>query len=256
MTFEGKLLAEKILKELKVTNHHPGLAVVLVGEDPVSLSYVQKKEEIAQNLGVVFKLYHLAGFSSQEEVEKLICDLNENKFIQGIVIQLPLPNGFEVDKILQTINPQKDIDGFSGIYPAPTVQAILELLDFYRIDVEGKKIVIVGHGRLVGKPLEVVLQKQGVKPIICNSKTENLSQITASADILISATGVAGIIKPEMVSKEAIVIDAGSSEVSGHILGDVEKKVYEKVKSYSPVPGGVGPVTVAILMRNLFKAKE
>jgi methylenetetrahydrofolate dehydrogenase (NADP+)/methenyltetrahydrofolate cyclohydrolase len=253
MILEGKPLAEKIYQELKAQNRHPGLAVVLVGEDPASISYAKVKEKAAENLGAIFKLYHLPNFSTQEVVEKLISDLNQNKHIQGIVVQLPLPEDFDVDAVLSKISSEKDIDGFSGKFPAPTAQAILEILKFYKIDIARKKIVIVGHGRLVGRPLSEMLRKKGITPIICTSSSK-ISSATIDADIIVSATGEPGLIKPEMVSEKAVIIDAGTAESRGKIRGDVDASVYEKVSAYTPTPGGVGPVTVACLMKNLVEA--
>lgn len=256
MILQGKLVARKIylnfkkdLKLLKKKKIQPAMAVILVGEDPASLAYIKVKEKVAQRLGVDFKLFHLPAITPEKEVEKLIDDLNKNKYISGIIVQLPLPESFKTDKIIQKIKKEKDMDGFRGGYPAPTAQAILAMLKFYGFDLKDKKIVIVGYGRLVGQPLVKLLKKQGLKPIVCDSKTADLNQKTKGADILISATGIAGLVKPAMVRKEAIVIDAGAT-------GDVDPLVYQKVQGYTPVPGGVGPVTVAILFSNLCKAAQ
>lgn len=259
MILHGKPVAEKIYQAIqsdlkKISKKY--LAVILVGEDPASLSYIKIKEKIAERLGLNFRLYHLPGIVSEKAVLKLLADLNQNKFIAGIVVQLPLPKGWSDQKILDRVLPEKDIDGFRGGYPSPTAQAILETLKFYKIDLKNKKIVIIGHGQLVGEPLERLLKKQGFKPIVCDSKTKNLKEKTLSADILVSAVGIPGFIKPDMVSEKAVVIDAGTAESKGKIAGDVTKEVYEKVISYSPVPGGVGPVTVACLMRNFVLAAK
>lgn len=252
MILEGKPVAEKIYSEIKKSQGN--LAVVLVGEDPVSLSYVGAKEKKARELGFEFKLYQLPAISTEVGLKELIYDLNQNKFVDGIIIQLPLPQDFKTDEILKEIKSEKDIDGFSGRYSFPTAQAILEIFKYYNIDLKNKNIVIIGRGRLVGRPLEEMMKRNGIKPIIYDSQTSNLKPQTLSADILISATGSPGLIKPEMVNENCVVIDAGSSEIEGSIFGDVDKAVYEKVKSYSPVPGGVGQVTVACLMRNLVEA--
>lgn len=263
MILYGKQVAEKIYKNLqkeieafrakKIT---PSLAVVLIGENPASLSYITVKEKVAARLGIDFRLFHLPGFVQEREVKKLLEDLNHNKFISGIIVQLPLPKDFDTENILKKISPLKDIDGFCGKFPAPTAQAILEILQFYKIFLKNKKIVLVGHGRLVGKPLEKLLLKNGLKPQICDSKTKNLKNILDTAEIIISAVGVSGLIKPEMVNKNAIVIDAGTSESKGKMAGDVDPAVYPKVRAYSPVPGGVGPVTVACLLRNVIEAAK
>lgn len=254
MVLYGKPVAEKIYQGFK--NIRSSMAVVLVGEDPASLSYTKIKEKIADRLGIEYKLFHLPGIVTQKEVEKLINDLNQNKYVDGIVIQLPLPNDIDTERIISLISPAKDVDGFLGKFPAPTPQAILEILKFYHIEIKNKKIVIVGHGRLVGKPLEKIFLKQNIQAIICDLKTKNLKEKTIKADILISAVGVPGLIKSEMVKKEAIIIDAGTAEAGGKIVGDVSRSVYEKVSTYTPNPGGVGPVTVAVLMKNLVEATK
>lgn len=258
MILYGKPVAEKIyeaLKDeiflLKKKKIVPQIAVILVGENPVSLSYVQLKEKKARELGVQFKLYHLPENVAQNSIKILIQDLNKNKFIHGIIIQLPLPKNFDREAILRLIDPQKDIDGFYGDFPAPTASAIIEILDFYKIDLKSKKIVLVGHGRLVGGPLEKILIEKGLKPIICDSKTKDLKSQTKKADILISATGMPGLIAFDMIQKNTIVIDAGTAELDGKLVGDVSPEVYQKAHTYTPTPGGVGPVTVAVLMKNL-----
>jgi len=261
MILYGKPVAEKIqqklrkeIAQLKEKNIIPSLAVILIGDDPVSLSYVKNKEETAEKLGINFRLYHLPSFSTETSLIALIEDLNQNKFINGIIVQLPLPKGFNVEKIIKTISSQKDVDGFSERYPAPTAQAILEMFKFYKINLEDKKIVLIGHGRLVGKPLEKLLTKRGIQPIVCDSKTKNLAEKTIGADVIISATGQPNLIRQDMISRESIIIDAGASELQGKIRGDLNYETYQKAKMYSPVPGGVGPVTIAMLMKNLLQA--
>lgn len=263
MILYGKVVAEKIyqnlikkLEALKQKNIQPSLAVILVGEEPASLTYVKVKEKIAERLNIGFRLFHLSGIVREDNVKKLIEELNQNKYVSGIIVQLPLPECFEVEKILKLIAPQKDIDGFYGNFPPPTAQAILEILKYYNISLKEKKIVIIGQGRLVGQPLKRLLLKQGLKPVICDSKTNDLSAKTKSADIIVTATGVPALIKSTMVNVKTTIIDAGASEAKGKIVGDVDREVYKKVQSYTPVPGGVGPVTVAILMRNIVAAAK
>lgn len=263
MILFGKPVAEKIyqnlerdIQKLRERKIIPSLSVVLVGEDPASLSYVKMKEKIAQHLGINFKLFHLPGIVQEKVVSNLIDELNLNKHISGIIVQLPLPENFNTEKILKKILPQKDIDGFFGAFYPPTAQAILEIFKFYKISLKNKKIVIIGYGRLVGKPLEKLLLSQGLKPIVCDFKTVNLKALTKTADIIITATGVPALIKPEMISQNAVIIDAGTAESGGKIAGDVDLNVYPKIKAYSPVPGGVGPVTVAMLMKNVVGAAK
>ncbi len=254
MILEGSAVTEKIYQNIREKKVSATLAVILVGEDPASLSFVKAKEKIAEGLGFNFKLYHLPAIARYEQVKELIEALNKNKYIHGIVVQLPLPKEFNMEEVLKKIDPRKDIDGFSGVFPAPVALAILEILNFYEVELKNKKIVIVGHGKLVGEPLEKVLIKKGYQPIVLGSR-DNLDSMR-DADILISATGVAGLIKAEMVSEKTVVIDAGTSEIGGHLTGDVDRKVYSKVAAYTPVPGGVGPVTVAMLMKNLVEAAQ
>lgn len=264
MILKGAPVAEKIYKNLKKElsilhqkNITPSIGVILVGDDAASVSYVRLKEKIAEDLRINFQLFHLPGIVSGKEVEKLISDLNKNKYIDGIIIQLPMPHDFETEKILKLITPQKDIDGFYGEkFAPPTAKAILEILEFYKINLKGKKIVIVGHGRLVGQPLETILRSSGFRPIVGDAKTVDLKRLTQSADIIVTATGVPGLIKPEMVGSNTIIIDAGSAEAKGKIVGDVDPSVYVKVKAYTPVPGGVGPVTVTCLMKNVVEAAK
>jgi methylenetetrahydrofolate dehydrogenase (NADP+)/methenyltetrahydrofolate cyclohydrolase len=259
MILYGKPIAEKIYahikNDLKKIKDSLAMSAILVGEDPASLMYVKAKEKRAAKLGIDFKLYHFPVITGENKILELIEKLNKKSHIKGIIIQLPLPENIDTDKILKALLPEKDLDGFSGKYSPPTGQAILEIFKFYNIETKAKKIVIVGFGRLVGKPLARLLEKKKIKPIICTSSSDIASE-TLDADIIISATGTPGLIKPEMVSKKAIIIDAGTAESRGKIRGDVDTKIYEKVASYTPTPGGVGPVTVACLMRNLVEAKK
>ncbi|MFA6493111.1 MAG: bifunctional 5,10-methylenetetrahydrofolate dehydrogenase/5,10-methenyltetrahydrofolate cyclohydrolase [Patescibacteria group bacterium] len=264
MILKGKEVAEKIYKnlqkdieELKSKGNCPTMAVVLVGEDPASLTYVKVKEKKVITLGIDFKLFHLPAIASQNQLEELLDDLNRNKYIHGIIVQLPLPTDFDKERVLKKIDPQKDIDGFSGdLLPPPTAQAILEILKFYKIELKNKKIVIVGRGFLVGEPLEKLLLGLGFRPEVCDSETKNLGEKVSRAEILISATGNPGLITPDMVNEKMVVIDAGTAEAGGKMAGDVDEACYEKVFAYSPVPGGVGPVTVACLIKNLVEAAK
>ncbi len=254
MILYGEPVALEIYQTLSKAK--ASLAVILVGEDPVSLSYVHAKEKKALELGINFKLYCFPNIASERQVIELIEKLNSDSEIDGVIVQLPLPKEFDVNRVLKKISPDKDIDGFfSEKFTPPTVCAILEILNHYQIDLKGKKVVIVGHGRLVGKPLATLLQKKGIEPKICTSDSD-IAFETKDADIIISATGVLNLIKPEMVSEKAIIIDAGTAESNGKISGDIDPKVFDKVKSYTPTPGGVGPVTVACLMRNLVEATK
>lgn len=263
MILYGKPVAEKLEQDIKIEitklaqeNIKPFLAVILVGEDPASILYTRKKREKAENLGIGFRLYHLPLNTPEQHILDLVNLLNSNKEVHGLIIQLPLPENLDTAKILAAITPKKDIDGLNGGQTPPAAAAVLEIINFYNIDLMGKKIVLVGHGKLVGAPLEKILTAQGVEVLVCDSKTNDLKSVTLSADIIISGVGKPGLITPEMVRKEATVIDAGTAESKGSTVGDVDTSVYEKVDSYTPVPGGVGPVTVACLMKNLIDASR
>lgn len=259
----GKPVAEKIYKSLEkeiqdllCADKIPTMAVILIGEDPASVKYIELKKRIAEKLRIDFLTYFLETETPQSELEYLINDLNNDASVDGILIQLPLPGNFDTDKILKMINPQKDIDGFLGKINPPTAQAILEIFKYYKIDLKNKKIILVGHGRLVGRPLEKLLNDEKIKPIICDSKTKDLTTQILQADVLISATGVPVLIKENMIKEGVILIDAGTAESKGKLVGDIDKKAYLKASAFAPSPGGIGPITVAILMRNLVEAAK
>lgn len=264
MILYGKPVVEKIYENLKQKieglERKPFLAIILVGENPASVSYVKIKEKIADKLSIGFKMYHFPKIVSQENVEELITKLNQNKFVTGIVVQLPLPEKIDAEKIIGLVDREKDVDGLSsqemGRFSAPTAKAILDILDFYQIDISSKKTVILGRGKLVGAPLEKMLKEKNIDVIVCDSQTPNLKEKTLQANILISATGVPGLVKSDMVKSDAVIIDAGTAEADGKMVGDVDSSVYEKVGSYTPTPGGVGPVTVAELFSNLLEATK
>ncbi|KKQ73558.1 MAG: Bifunctional protein FolD, partial [Berkelbacteria bacterium GW2011_GWB1_38_5] len=225
MVLYGQPVAEKIyqqlsqkINELKDKKIHPDLAIILVGDDLASIKYVKAKEKIARKLGVEFHLYYLKKDSSADKIISLIKDLNNNKFVNGIVVQLPLPSDLPTEEIIRTIDPKKDIDGFSGQFSAPTAEAIIKILSFYNIDYRNKKIVIIGHGILVGKPLAAMLKSQGIEAVVCDSKTNNLKKYTLKADILVTATGVKGLINQKMITSKTVVIDAGASESEGRLI--------------------------------------
>jgi methylenetetrahydrofolate dehydrogenase (NADP+)/methenyltetrahydrofolate cyclohydrolase len=256
-------LKQKIA-DLKTKNIKPYLAVLLIGDDPASVLYTRKKKEKAESLGIGYRLYKTPATVSEEVVLTLINDLNKNKNVHGIVVQLPLPAGYDTAKILSEIEKGKDVDGLKDglgqserveFYP-PAAGAILEILNFYQIDLKDKKVVLVGRGKLVGEPLEKIFLKQNIDLTVCDSKTLNLKPITLSADVIISGVGKPGLITAEMVLPQTIIIDAGTAESNGSTIGDVSPSVYEKVASYSPVPGGVGPVTVVKLLKNVVESAE
>jgi len=260
---DGKKVRDSILKDLadKVAalERKPTLAVLLVGNDPVCAKYVELKQRIAVRLGVQFCLYKFEEDDNEDNVIQAIEFLNNDPEVDGIMIQIPMPEGYDRDKIIAAISPAKDVDGLRyclGVeskFKPPVVLAVLEVIKESGTEVVKSKIALVGHGFLVGKPLEKTFQEYGIQIAVANSKTQDLSEITADADILISAVGEASVIRPENVKERAVLIDAGTTEASGTLKGDIDHKALEKASFYTPVPGGIGPVTVAMLFRNLIE---
>ncbi|TSC91699.1 MAG: methylenetetrahydrofolate dehydrogenase (NADP+) / methenyltetrahydrofolate cyclohydrolase [Candidatus Berkelbacteria bacterium Licking1014_85] len=250
----GKLLAGEILADLKAKmafGEKPAvLAVILVGDDSSSLIYIQKKQEAASFIGAEIKLIQLSAGTDTDTLLFQIDALNNDENITGILVQLPLPESIDRQKIIWAIKPEKDVDGFQINYfrpPAPV--AILELLLHYRIPVLRKKIAIIGYGFLVGKPLSVLLKKQGAFVTIVEKGDRDFKSKIGEADIVVSATGVKHIITADLVNVNQTIIDASGVDV------DFEN-IKHKVKYISPPTGGIGPMTVAILMRNLFFAAQ
>ncbi|WP_026894099.1 bifunctional methylenetetrahydrofolate dehydrogenase/methenyltetrahydrofolate cyclohydrolase FolD [Clostridiisalibacter paucivorans] len=261
---------EKIAKEAKrLTDDYgvrPGLAVVLVGNDPASQLYVNMKEKACKKANFYSKLIQLDERTSQDDVIDVIEDLNKNDNIHGILLQLPLPNGMNEKFVNSKISPEKDVDGFhainagnlflgdKGFIPC-TPKGILRLIKYYDIEIEGKDVVVIGRSNIVGKPAGLLLLNENATVTICHSKTRNISEYTKKADILISAVGRPHLIKKDMVKLGAIVVDAGTSKVDGKLYGDVD---FENVKNnaswITPVPGGVGPMTIAMLLENTLEA--
>lgn len=260
MILDGKIVAEKIYEDLKKEiasfKIKPILAVLLAGEDPSSIAYTQMKEKKAKELKIGFRLYSIPEIGRQDELEKLIFDLNKNEYVGGVIIQLPLPEKFDTDKLLVQIDPKKDIDGLGGEKPTATACAIMEILNYYKIGFKGKKIVLVGRGRLVGRPLAKMFSEMNLDLTVCDNKTLSLKKETLKADILISAVGSPDLIRKSMVKDGAVIIDAGTAETGGKIVGDVSEEAYLKASAYTPSKGGVGPVTVACLMKNLVEASK
>ena len=269
---DGKKLAHKIREDLKakVSNLEikPGLAVVLVGNDPASQIYVSGKEKACNESGMLSKKIILDDAVSEMELMKLVDELNQDKEIHGFIVQLPLPKQINSHLVIDGILPSKDADGFSPINmgnlligknkitPA-TPKGIMRLLDEYKIDLEGKHAVIVGRSNIVGKPISVLLQQRHCTVTMCHSRTQNLGEITKQADILISAVGKAKLITKEMVKEGAVVVDVGMNREDGKLHGDVDFENVKEVASYiSPVPGGVGPLTIAMLLENTLECYD
>lgn len=262
---DGKKIAEKIYEEIrqtiKKTRVRPGLAAILVGDDPSSRLYVDLKGRIAKSLGFYFKKIYLAKNTSPKEVITAIRKCNTDKTIHGFLVQLPLPRQLKKDDILQHIDSQKDIDciganqflafasGDRMIKP-PTAQAVIELLSSIHLSPLGLFTVIIGDG-FFGRQIALRLLNEDATVLLANSKTRNLSHITKQADIVITALGKPGFLTGTMVKKGAVVIDVGITKQENKVLGDVDfYSVSKKARALTPVPGGVGPLTVALLMKN------
>lgn len=264
---DGKKLRDELLDELKNKlssyNAMPKLVVILVGENPASRIYVNNKKKTAEKLGIKSEVIVYPADISEKELLAKIKELNADNSVNAILVQLPLPAHIDKSKVINAISPLKDVDGFtpenSGkllagekpyVYPC-TPKGILLLLDKYGIEVDGKHVVIVGRSNIVGKPLAVMLLNRNATVTVCHSHTKNLSEITKTADILISAVGEK-LIEDNMVKMNCVVLDVGIfKDINGKTRGDVDfEKVYEKTSYISPVPGGVGPMTIASLMLN------
>ncbi len=265
--------SEKILKtRCKVFRQDydrlPSLLTILVGDDPGSLSYLKMKERVFSNLCINSKVEHFSEDTTEKEIIDTIIEHNNQAAIDGILVQLPLPNHMHAKKIIRKIAPEKDVEGLSphniyswvehhpGLVP-PTALGVVALLKYYNIPLVGKHVVIVGRSIIVGKPLSFLFLKENATVTICHSKSRPLEKYTKKADILVSATGIPHIIKEDMVKEQVVVVDVGVSMKEGKLTGDVDfDNVKQKASYISPVPGGSGPVTVNILASNLLLAFE
>jgi len=257
---EGKPIAEKIKEEVKLSvqslGRAPVLASVLVGANPAAVAYVRAQEKIALGLGIAYNLHQLPENISEDELIDFVIKLNADKSVNGIIVQQPLPQQIGSQKINASISSKKDIE---GMHPC-TASAVMELLNSTGIDLYGKEAVIVGHSEIVGKPVALFLLEKLATVTICHiatSKAGRLEEHVRKAEVLIVAVGRAGLIKGDWIKDGAVVIDVGINRVADKIVGDVEFEGAEKHAGFiTPVPGGVGPLTVAILMRNLLEATK
>jgi len=272
----GKTVAESIREELRGeveklegAGIRPGLAVILVGEDPASMIYVRNKGKACHAVGIYSEEHRLPGDIKETELLELIDRLNNDPHIHGILVQLPLPPHINKDLVLESISPDKDVDGFhvvnmgrlltgeEGLAPC-TPLGIVRLLEYYHITIEGKFAVIVGRSTIVGKPVALMLLQRNATVVICHRKTKNLTEICRMADILIAAAGRPAIITGEMIKDGAVVIDVGINRLdNGRLVGDVDFEAASKRAGWiTPVPGGVGPMTIAMLLYNTLKAAK
>lgn len=272
---DGKELAKHIREELKeeVTELknaeiHPKLAVIMVGDDPASKVYVRNKSKACEDVGIEYEEHLLSSKTTREELLELIEKLNNDETVHGILVQSPLPEGLDANEAFRTISPKKDVDGFHPInvgklslnqdcFVSCTPYGIMKMLDNYNIPIEGANAVIIGRSNIVGKPLAKCLLNRSATVTVCHSKTKNLKEITKQADILIAAIGKPKFVTADMVKEGATVIDVGINRTEEGLLGDTDfENIKEKVAYITPVPGGVGPMTIAMLMHNVVKAAK
>ncbi len=277
MLIDGKLVSAHVKETVKnevadfieKNGVTPALAVVVVGDDPASAVYVRNKHKACLAVGIASHEFALPASTTEEDLLSLIADLNKNKDIHGILVQLPLPRHISEEKVLLAIDPKKDVDAFhpmnvgalvAGNYDflPCTPAGVMELLRYYNIEIEGKHCVILGRSNIVGKPMAHLMLEANATVTVCHSRTKNLSEITRQADILVVAIGKPKFVRADMIKPGAVVIDVGINRMpDGTLAGDVATAEAEAVASaITPVPGGVGPMTIAVLMKNTLTAAK
>lgn len=265
----GHEVARSVYRELREVlaglPYTPALRVVRLGEDPASVSYTRLKDKRARELGLDSQVLALPEDTPQDELLERIARLNADDAVDGILVQLPLPAHVEAQAVLEAIHPAKDVDGFhpfnvgrlwSGgpsLRPC-TPSGIVRLLDHYGIDLEGREAVVVGRSNIVGKPLAALLLEKNATVTVAHSRTRDLAAVTRRAEVLVVAVGRPKTVTPEMVREGAVVVDVGVNRVGGKLVGDVDPEAWKKTSAYTPVPGGVGPMTVAMLLANTVQA--
>ncbi len=268
---DGKKISGEIKEELKEKvsklKVKPKLVVISVGDNPASKVYVGQKEKCANYIGINYEHKHFDSISDDELI-KVIDKLNKDKSVNGVIVQLPLPDGMNETRIVNTIVPEKDVDGLTYLNAglllnnntsmvSCTPKGIMELLKREKVDLVGANAVVIGRSILVGKPMMNLLINANATVTMCHSKTKDLEKITRKADVLVVAIGKKHFVTRDMVKKGAVVIDVGINRIDGKLYGDVDyDNVYSKVKKITPVPGGVGPMTVVMLMKNCLEAYE
>ena len=273
---DGKALAKKVREELKIKADElkqqgifPKLAVIMVGNDPSSKIYVRNKSKACEEVGIKYEEFLLDENTNNEELLSLIEELNNRDDVHGILLQSPIPNHLDINLAFRTIKPEKDVDGFHPInigklslnqdcFVSCTPFGIMRMLAEYNIDIQGKHAVIIGRSNIVGKPMLQCMLNKNATVTVCHSKTSNLPEITRQADILVAAIGRAKFVTADMVKENAVVVDVGiNRNEEGKVCGDVDFENVSKKTSYiTPVPGGVGPMTIAMLMNNIIKAAK
>ena len=272
---DGKMISaeleQKLQKRVETLKHNgvvPGLTVILVGQDPASQTYVSNKEKACERLGICSQTLRMSENTTQDELEAVIREANEDPNVHGILVQLPLPSHLDSDRALSLILPEKDVDGFHDINAgrlsrgldctvACTPKGALYMLKHAGIPISGKEAVIVGRSNIVGKPMALLLLQENATVTVCHSRTQDLAAHTRRADILVAAIGKPRFITADMVKEGAVVVDVGINRVDGKLCGDVDfDSVAEKASWITPVPGGVGKMTIAMLMDNTVSAAE
>lgn len=272
MILDWRLVASTILENIRheithsETHDRPMLAVVLVWENPASMSYIRMKEKRAREVGMGFWLYRYETTITQNELEEAVRELSKNEKIHGVIVQSPLPSHIDPYAVIDCINPNKDVDGFTraqignmflghdGLHSC-TPKGIMTMLAYYQINVVWKNVTVIGRSNIVGKPMSLMLINAWATVTSCNSNTKNLGEITRKSDIIIVATGKPGLLTRDMVTPQSIVIDVGCTFVDWVACWDTDyKNLQDYVAAISPVPGGVGPMTVATLIENTWRA--
>ena len=273
---DGKALAQKVrnnlkkeVETLKAKGKNPKLAVIMVGNNPASKVYVKNKSKACEEIGVDYEEFLMDENTTMVELLNLIEELNNRKDINGILLQSPIPNHLDINKAFNKIDYKKDVDGFHPInvgklsigqdcFISCTPFGVTKMLEEYKIQIQGKNVVILGRSNIVGKPLIQCMLQKNATVTVCHSKTENLKEITKNADILIAAIGKAKFVTQDMVKNGAVIIDVGINRTDdGKLVGDVDfENVQQKASYITPVPGGVGPMTIAMLMTNVVKAAK
>lgn len=250
---------ERAVQDLKEKGKTPKLVVIIVGEDAASHIYVKNKEKAAQRIGIDSETIYLPKETTEEELLRYIHHYNSMIEVDGILVQTPLPDHICQDKVLEAIDPRKDVDGFHPhnvgalycgtpqSYPC-TPLGIIQLLKYYDYSFEGKNVVVVGRSNIVGRPMAQLLLKEDATVTICHSKTKDIVSYLQKADLIVVAIGVANWLQPEWIKKEAVLVDVGMNRTEEGLRGDISKSAQEKAYAYTPVPGGVGPMTIAMLM--------
>jgi methylenetetrahydrofolate dehydrogenase (NADP+)/methenyltetrahydrofolate cyclohydrolase len=269
MLMDGKALAARVrgevAREVEEIGRPVGLATVLVGDDQASAIYVRRKQEACEEVGIAPIHHALSENTSEQELLGLVAQLNTDERVTGILVQLPLPDHMDEGRVIRAIAPVKDVDGFhptsaghllqgEPTFVAATPAGIMEILRAYEIPLKGARAVVVGRSNIVGKPMALLLLGEHATVTVCHSRTRELASVVREGDVVVAAVGRAGMVTRDMVKEGAAVVDVGINRVEGKVVGDVAEDVREVAGHHTPVPGGVGPMTIASLLRNTVRA--